>query len=61
MKKICTYSKELNGYANELLTEFEELCKEESNADIAISDILHYIEFNNFNASEGYKLANMIK
>ena len=28
---------------------------------MVITDVLHYIEFNNFNAVQGYKLAKMLK
>ena len=34
---------------------------EESNIDKQISDILHYIEFYNFSASDGYKLCKALK
>lgn len=37
------------------------LLRQESNIDKAISDILHYIEFNNFSASDGYKLCKKLK
>lgn len=37
------------------------LIRQESNIDKAISDILHYIEFNNFSASDGYKLCKKLK
>lgn len=37
------------------------LCEEQSKVDRMISDIEHYIEFTNFNASDGYKLAKSIQ
>ena len=39
----------------------EWLLNEESNIDKQISDILHYIEFYNFSASDGYKLCKVLK
>ena len=39
----------------------EWLFDEESNIDKQISDILHYIEFYNFSASDGYKLCKVLK
>ena len=39
----------------------EWLLNEESNIDKQISDILHYIEFYNFSASNGYKLCKALK
>lgn len=39
----------------------EWLFDEESNIDKQISDILHYIEFYNFSASDGYKLCKALK
>lgn len=39
----------------------EWLLEEESNLDKQISDILHFIEFNSFSASEGYKLCKALK
>lgn len=39
----------------------EWLLDEESNIDKQISDILHYIEFYNFSASDGYKLCKALK
>lgn len=53
---------------NELSNEFsllkgnkEWLLDEESNIDKQISDILHYIEFYTFSASDGYKLCKALK
>ena len=61
MSKVKNYNKELFNYATKLNKEYKELSHRESQVDCAISDILHYIEFNNFNACQGYKLANMLK
>lgn len=48
-----------------LLSEFvnskEELLNELSESDQIISDLLHYLEFETFNASKGYKIAKKIK
>lgn len=37
------------------------LCLELSNVDKALNDIIHYCEFYNFNASQGYKISKKIK
>lgn len=39
----------------------EYLLQELSNVDMAICDIMHYIEFNSFNACNGYKLCKVLK
>lgn len=39
----------------------EWLLEKESNIDKQISDILHFLEFNSFSASEGYKLCKALK
>ena len=55
---------ELNNLApklNEILNDQKKLNNELSSIDLKISDILHYIEFHKFSASEGYKLAKMIQ
>ena len=39
----------------------EYLLQELSNVDMAICDVMHYIEFNNFNACVGYKLCKVLK
>lgn len=48
-----------------LLSEFvnskEELLNELSESDQIISDLLHYLEFETFNASKGYKISKKIK
>ena len=61
MSKVKNYNKELFNYATKLDKEYKELSHKESQIDCTINDILHYIEFNNFNACQGYKLANMLK
>lgn len=53
--------KEIVSYAKMLQSEYDEVKKENSKLDLEISDVLHYIEFNNFNAVQGYKLAKMLK
>lgn len=53
--------KEIVSYAKMIQSEYEEIKEEKSKLDMEITDILHYIEFNNFNAVQGYKLAKMLK
>ena len=53
--------KEIVSYAKMLQSEYDEVKEEYSKLDLEISDVLHYIEFNNFNAVQGYKLARMLK
>lgn len=51
----------LNGLASEALHRKNKLLNQLSNADKEISDLLHYIEFCNLNAAQGYKAYKMIK
>lgn len=53
--------KEIVSYAKMLQSEYDEVKEEHSKLDMEITDVLHYIEFNNFNAVQGYKLAKMLK
>ena len=53
--------KEIVSYAKTLQSEYDEVKEEKSKLDMEITDVLHYIEFNNFNAVQGYKLAKMLK
>lgn len=53
--------KEIVSYAKMLQSEYDEVKEEKSKLDLEITDVLHYIEFNNFNAVQGYKLAKMLK
>lgn len=53
--------KEIVSYAKMLQSEYNEVKEEHSKLDMEIADVLHYIEFNNFNAAQGYKLAKMLK
>lgn len=52
---------DLPGYIQDACNEKMNLCNDLSNVDKEISDILHYIEFNKFNAADGYKLARSLK
>lgn len=52
---------DLNGLARDALHRKEELLRELSNVDKELSDINHYIEFVNLNASQGYKAYRLIK
>lgn len=51
----------LSGKLSTLQGNKEWLLKEESNLDKQISDILHFIEFEKFSASEGFKLCKALK
>lgn len=52
---------DLNSLSNEVLSRKKELCRELSNVDKELCDILHYIEFCNLNAAQGYKAYKMVK
>lgn len=52
---------DLNGLANEALNRKDELVQSLSNIDKELCDLLHYIEFCNLNAAQGYKAYKMIK
>lgn len=52
---------DLNGLANEALNRKDELVQSLSNIDKELCDVLHYIEFYNLNAAQGYKAYKMIK
>lgn len=52
---------DLNGLANEALNRKDELVQSLSNIDKGLCDVLHYIEFCNLNAAQGYKAYKMIK
>lgn len=51
----------LNGLASDALRRKEELNQKLSNIDKEICDLLHYIEFCNLNAAQGYKVYKMLK
>lgn len=53
--------KEIVSYAKMLQSEYDKVKEEHSKLDMEITDVLHYIEFNNFSAVQGYKLAKMLK
>ena len=52
---------DLNGLASDALRRKEELNQKLSNIDKEICDLLHYIEFCNLNAAQGYKVYKMLK
>ena len=51
----------MNGLASEANNRKEELNNELSLVDKELCDILHYIEFCNLNAAQGWKASKMIK
>lgn len=51
----------LNGLASEALHRKEKLIEQLSEVDKELCDLLHYIEFCNLNAAQGYKAYKMIK
>ena len=53
--------KGLNGLASEAVHRKNELTDQLSTVDKEICDILHYIEFCNLNAAQGYKAYKMLK
>lgn len=53
--------KGLNGLASEAVHRKNELTDKLSTVDKEICDILHYIEFCNLNAAQGYKAYKMLK
>jgi len=54
-------TKELVGAVEEVESRFRVLCEAESQVDKEITDLLHLIEFENFNAAEGYCLSQQLK
>lgn len=61
---ITSLQNTINNLSNQLTTlkgNKAWLIDMESEVDKEISDIMHFIEFNNFSASEGYKLCKAIK
>lgn len=57
----CKIFEEVEEVAIRLRNRVTELRSELSTIDKEISDINHYIEFNSLNASQGYKMAKMLK
>lgn len=60
MCKAKHYSEDLLTIYNNVISEFNKLVNELSQADLYEQDVLHMIENRNFNASEGYKLSKML-
>ena len=52
---------DLNGLAKDALHRKEELLKQLSDVDKELCDCLHYVEFCNLNAAQGYKAYKLIK
>lgn len=52
---------DLNGLATDASNRKEELLKQLSEVDQELSDCLHYIEFCNLNAAQGYKAYKMVR
>lgn len=52
---------DLNGLAKDASHRKEELVNQLSNIDKELSDLLHYIEFCNLNAAQGYTAYKMVK
>lgn len=61
MCKAIEYTNQLIEIYDNIENDFNTLKQELSQVDLYQQDILHIIESTNFNASEGYKLAKMIK
>lgn len=57
LKQIIDFKEHLNN----LKSTCNNLPANLSNANATVSDIKHYIEFNNFNASEGYNLCKKLQ
>ena len=52
---------DMSNIANEAINRKRKLCQELSLVDKELCDILHYIEFCNLNAAQGYKAYKMVK
>lgn len=52
---------DLNGLAKDAMSRKEELSKDLSKIEKEIQDCLHYIEFTNLNAAQGYKAYRILK
>ena len=61
MCKAKEYIKQISNIYDNMQKEYKNLSTENSKTDLMMQDILHKIEFENFNACEGYKLAKQIK
>lgn len=59
--KLMGSINELSGVFSTLQGNKDWLLEQESNLDKQISDILHWIEFNDFSACDGYKLCKALK
>ena len=52
---------DMSNIANEAINRKRKLCQELSLVDKELCDIIHYIEFCNLNAAQGYKAYKMVK
>jgi len=59
--KAKEYIGQISTIYDNMQKEYKNLSTENSKTDLMMQDILHKIEFENFNACEGYKLAKQIK
>lgn len=60
-KTPLEYAQELEIIMSEIENEWEECRRQLSKCDLAQEDILHFIEFSNFNACQGYTFSNKLK
>lgn len=61
MCKAKGYAKRFSNLYQDLKGEYSSLVEENKISDAMIQDLLHSIEFENFNVVQGYKLAKQIK
>lgn len=55
------YLNKIDNIFTEIQTKKEALTSELSKVDLELEDFLHYVEFENFNACQGYKYAKKIQ
>jgi hypothetical protein len=58
---MIKHLREILKYMNDSEQRLKDIPVEQGEVDSALNDILHVVEFNNFNAYEGYKLAKLIQ
>jgi hypothetical protein len=61
MCKAKEYTNQLTDILNNIGKDYNYYIQENRKTDLMIQDVLHKIEFDNFNAAEGYCLAKQIK